>query len=129
MLTLLRDRWQNVSCECALTECRAHLKNTSQASPSDFRPMQWRLHHLSCCVEAHHGDGVVCLVVFHQYWQAPGCTHACRTITQLRSPTVSHLGERVKVMAPHGASLPCSTLGEVCLQVLRERSDVRPHRG
>ena len=51
-------------------------------------------------------------------------------IHSLRSPRFTHLGERVKVMDIRmDASLPCSTLGEVSLQVLCVRSDVQPHNG
>ena len=84
--------------------CRAHQTKTHQ---------ERRLQTLRHCdgasityvvgTELQRGDGIVCLVVFlHSTGKRLAARMLCRTITQLRSRRFTHLGERVKVMAPHG---------------------------
>ena len=90
MLTLLRDKWQNVSCECAFTQCRAYRKNTShKRRPQTFGQRTGACITYLVTPELYLGDGLVYLVVFSATRNAG--THLAarmlpRTNTQLRSP-------------------------------------------
>ena len=54
-------------------------------------------------VKVHLGDGLIHLVVIPtSTGKRLAARMLCRTNTQLRSARFTHLGERVKVMAPHG---------------------------
>ena len=93
MLTQLRDKWQ------------AHLKNTRHKH--GLQTFGYCNNTVTCVVadEQYLGYGLVYHVVNSTTTKAGTPLLASilyRTIPQLRSPRFTHLGECVKVTAPHG---------------------------